>query len=65
VSNAIWTWNGAVRRATRRPSIEIAIQSDSSFWCGERIAAQPRGMSLPLLKFSGGSVDDYAICLSS
>jgi Domain of unknown function (DUF4041) len=24
-----------------------------------------RGMSLPLLKFSGGSVDDYAICRSS
>ena len=23
------------------------------------------GMSLPLLKFSGGSVDDYAICRSS
>jgi ISXO2-like transposase domain len=24
-----------------------------------------RGMSLQLLKFSGGSVDDYAICRSS
>jgi hypothetical protein len=24
-----------------------------------------RGMSLRLLKFSGGSVDDYAICRSS
>jgi hypothetical protein len=28
-------------------------------------AYQREGMSLGLLKFSGGSVDDYAICRSS
>jgi hypothetical protein len=29
------------------------------------VSTWDEGMSLPLLKFSGGSVDDYAICLSS
>jgi hypothetical protein len=32
---------------------------------GCRNRTQAKGMSLGLLKFSGGSVDDYAICRSS
>jgi hypothetical protein len=37
------------------------LESGDEYW----ISGIKKGMSLRLLKFSGGSVDDYAICRSS
>ena len=43
----------------------IAISSRSTSRWRSYVSASILGMSLRLLKFSGGSVDDYAICRSS
>ena len=42
------------------------VEGIPSLFLTPNVANEPRaGMSLGLLKFSGGSVDDYAICRSS
>ena len=43
----------------------IAVQGGVNVFKGIPYGGTTAGMSLRLLKFSGGSVDDYAICRSS
>jgi hypothetical protein len=46
-----------------RPTVLALASTDADVAEAERLGCE--GMSLRLLKFSGGSVDDYAICRSS
>jgi hypothetical protein len=50
----------------RQPAIRVALSTVLVLAALQRYDGEPMGMSLRLLKFTGGgSVDDYAICRSS
>jgi hypothetical protein len=49
---------------TGSKTMHLEVLGPSAPW-NVKVATPPPGMSLRLLKFSGGSVDDYAICRSS